>query len=158
MSKKLLTEELILKKLEEKGIKEPGTFEIDDVVDDLLSHYGAEIRDDWSGSCNIWFYTESTTDGYEVYVATKNQTNPSICEDLYYYESDWLEKLPNAIYDGLSIHLDNFYRDDYAFQDAINEVYDAYWNDQKKEIANGLIDEGYKWKNQNKLPEWFKGD
>jgi len=145
MSKKLLTEDLILKKLFDKGIREPGTFEIDDVLDDLLSHYGAEIRDDWGGSFNIWFYTESTTDGYEVYVATENETSPYIGEDVYYYENDWLEKLPNAIIDGLSIHLDNYHRDDYAFEDAINEVYDIYWNDMKEDVESELIEEGYSW-------------
>ena len=144
MSKKLLTEDLILKKLFEKGIKEPGTFDIEDVLDDLLEYYDSELRSDW-GSANMYFTTMSTADGYELWLATEDEERPYFEQDVYYYESDWLEKLPQAIFDGLTIHLDEYHRDDYAFQDAIEAVYDAYWNDQKQEIENELIDEGYEW-------------
>ena len=144
MSKKLLTEDLILKKLFEKGIKEPGTFDTEDVLDDLLEYYDSELRSDW-GSANMYFTTMSTADGYELWLATEDEERPYFEQDVYYYESDWLEKLPQAIFDGLTIHLDEYHRDDYAFEDAINEVYDAYWNDQKQEIENELIDEGYEW-------------
>ena len=144
MSKKLLTEDLILEKLFKKGIKEPGTFDIEDVLDDLLEYYDSELRSDW-GSANMYFTTMSTADGYELWLATEDEERPYFEQDVYYYESDWLEKLPQAIFDGLTIHLDEYHRDDYAFEDAINEVYDTYWNDQKQEIENELIDEGYEW-------------
>ena len=144
MSKKLLTEDLILEKLFKKGIKEPGTFDIEDVLDDLLEYYDSELKSDW-GSANMYFTTMSTADGYELWLATEDEERPYFEQDVYYYESDWLEKLPQAIFDGLTIHLDEYHRDDYAFEDAINEVYDTYWNDQKQEIENELIDEGYEW-------------
>ena len=144
MSKKLLTEDLILKKLFEKGIKEPGTFDTEDVLDDLLEYYDSELKSDW-GSANMYFTTMSTADGYELWLATEDEERPYFEQDVYYYESDWLEKLPQAIFDGLTIHLDEYHRDDYAFQDAIEAVYDSYWNDQKQEIENELIDEGYEW-------------
>ena len=41
---------------------------------------------------DIMFYTETTADGYEVWIATDDDRHPSINEDVYYYESDWLEK------------------------------------------------------------------
>jgi len=147
MSKKLLTEDLILKKLFEKGIKEPGTFDTEDVLDDLLEYYDSELKSDW-GSANMYFTTMSTADGYELWLATEDEERPYFEQDVYYYESDWLEKLPQAIFDGLTIHLDEYHRDDYAFQDAIEAVYDAYWNDHKQEIENELIDEGYEWEDE----------
>ena len=49
------------------------------------------------------FYTETTADGYEVWVATEDERSPYIGEDLYYYDSDWLEKMPDAMTSGYNI-------------------------------------------------------
>ena len=36
-------------------------------------------------------------------------------DDVYYYESDWFEKLPDCIRDGLTIHIDEHYMDEYNY-------------------------------------------
>jgi len=96
----------------------------------------------------MFFYTQTTADGYEVYMATEDDRSPYIEQDLYYYESDWLEKLPQAIYDGLAIYIDEYNKDEYAYQDAIEEVYEEYWSDMKHEVENELIEEGYEWEKE----------
>ena len=144
MSKKLLTEDLILDKMEEKGIAEPGSIDVPEMQKIVLEYYDSEIKHDW-GHANMYFTVMSTADGYEVYMATEDEQKPYFEQDVYYYESDWFEKLPDAIRDGLTIHVDEYYMEEYGYQDAITEVYEDYWNDQKEEVENELIDEGYEW-------------
>jgi len=144
MSKKILTEDLILDKLEEKGIAEPGSIDVPEMQERVLHYYDSEIKHDW-GYANMYFTVMSTADGYEVYMATEDEQKPYFEQDVYYYESDWFEKLPDAIRDGLTIHVDEHYMEEYGYQDAITEVYEDYWNDQKEEVENELIEKGYDW-------------
>ena len=141
---KILTEELILKKLEKKGIAEPGNIDVPEMQKIVLEYYDAEIKHDYSYA-NMYFSVMSTADGYEIYFAGENESSPYFDSDIYYYESDWFEKLPDAIRDGYTIHVDEYYQDEYGYQDAITEVYEDYWNDQKEEVENELIEEGYDW-------------
>tara|TARA_B100001113_G_scaffold337387_1_gene318603 strand:+ start:761 stop:1210 length:450 start_codon:yes stop_codon:yes gene_type:complete len=145
MSKKILTEQLILDKLDEKGIVYPRELDTEEAEKVVLKYYDAEIKTDWNNHCQMFFYTQTTADGYEVYMATEDDRSPYIEQDLYYYESDWLEKLPQAIYDGLTIYIDEYNKDEYAYQDAIEEVYEEYWNDMKQEVEDELIEEGYEY-------------
>ena len=144
MSKKLLTEDLILDKLEERGIAEPGSIDVPEMQKIVLEYYDAEIKHDW-GYANMYFTVMSTADGYEVYMATEDEQKPYFEQDVYYYESDWFEKLPDCIRDGYIIHVDEYAMEEYGYEDAITEVYEDYWNDQKEEVENELIDEGYEW-------------
>ena len=144
MSEKLLTEDLILKKLEEKGIAQPGEIDVPEMQERVLHYYDSEIKHDY-GYANMYFTVMSTADGYELYMATEDESKPYFEQDVYYYESDWFEKLPDAIRDGLTIHVDEHYMEEYGYQDAITEVYEDYWNDMKEEVENDLIEEGYDW-------------
>ena len=144
METKKLTEDLILQRLDEKGVIYPRELDTEEAEKIVLKHYDAEITTEWN-SCQLYFYTQTTADGYEVYMATEDDRSPYIEQDLYYYESDWLEKLPQAIYDGLCIYIDEYNKDEYAYADAIEEVYEEYWNDMKQEVENELIEEGYEY-------------
>jgi len=144
MKNKKLTEDLILQRLDEKGVIYPRELDTEEAEKIVLKHYDAEITTEWN-SCQLYFYTQTTADGYEVYMATEDDRSPYIEQDLYYYESDWLEKLPQAIYDGLCIYIDEYNKDEYAYQDAIEEVYEEYWNDMKQEVEDELIEEGYEY-------------
>ncbi len=145
MSKKLLTEDLILDKMEEKGIAEPGSIDVSEMQKIVCEYYDASIKHDWS-SANMYFTVMSTADGYELYMATENESSPYFDEDVYYYESEWLEKLPDCIKNGMTIQLDDHWHEDYQFEDAINECYEDYWNDKKEEVEEDLIEEGYEKK------------
>ena len=150
MSKKILTEDLILDKLKEDGVL--SIEDLDDYSEKLTAienHFGFSISSDW-GSPDIMFYTETTADSYEVWIATENDRNPSINEDVYYYENDWLERMPDAMKDGISIYFQEYDEDisNYEFQDVIDEVYDDYFNDKKEEVENELIEEGYEYEEE----------
>jgi len=146
---KILTDELIESRLRKANVLEPGGLEHDYMFNCVQKYYEFKITNDW-GNPDIMFYTETTSDGYEVWIATNNDRNPSICDDVYYYDNDWLEKMPDAMYDGASIYYDQLDDEEYAFQEVIEEVYDEYYNDKKQEIENELIEEGYEYENEDK--------
>ena len=148
MSKKILTDELIATRLRKANVLEPGGLEHDYMFDCVQKYYEFKITNDW-GNPDIMFYTETTSDGYEVWIATHDERSPSICDDVYYYDSDWLEKMPDAMYDGASIYYDQLDDEEYAFQEVIEEVYDEYYNDKKQEIENELIEEGYEYERED---------
>ena len=148
MSKKILTDELIATRLRKANVLEPGGLEHDYMFDCVQKYYEFKITNEW-GNPDIMFYTETTSDGYEVWIATDDDRNPSICDDVYYYDTDWLEKMPDAMYDGASIYYDQLDDEEYAFQEVIEEVYDEYYNDKKQEIENELIEEGYEYERED---------
>ena len=148
MSKKILTDELIATRLRKANVLEPGGLEHDYMFKCVQDYYEFKITNEW-GNPDMMFYTETTSDGYEVWIATDNDRNPSICDDVYYYDTDWLEKMPDAMYDGASIYYDQLDDEEYAFQEVIEEVYDEYYNDKKQEIENELIEEGYEYEREN---------
>ncbi len=143
VTKKLITEELIDKRLEAHGVK----FDIDhdEALKAIQDHYDFKLTDDWNDTPDYSIYTESTADGYEVWVATSGDGRDiCIAEDIHYYENDLSEKLAEAMTDYNSIiYVDDL--DSYYVQDAVTEVYDEYVNDMKQEVENELIEEGYEY-------------
>jgi len=143
MGKKILTDGLILSKMaEDHGVVPIHDIDIEDQFRKIQEHYDFAIDTDWKGNYDMMFYTETTADGYEVWVATEDDKNPYIGEDLYYYDSDWLEKLPDAMTSGYNIYYDIDF-DDYGFQDKVEQVYEDYFNEIKSDVENELIEEGY---------------
>ncbi len=143
MKKKLITEELINKRLEDKGVN--FDIEHDEALKVIQKHYDFELTDNWNGTLDFSIYTETTADGYEVWVATTGDgRNVCINEDVHYYENDLNDKLAEAMTDyNKLIYVDDL--DSYYVQDAVTSVYDEYVNDIKQEIENELIEEGYEY-------------
>ena len=142
-TKKLLTEELIEQRLEASGVEDH--LDSEKALEVIKTHYDFKLTDNWNETPCYSIYTETTADGYEVWVATHGDgRNVCINEDVHYYESDLSEKLAEAMTDYNDIiyvdDLDSCYVDD-----AIQEVYEAYWNDMKEQIENELIEEGYEY-------------
>ena len=103
------------------------TENIEEKLKIVLEHYNAKIITDWS-KADMYFYQESTADGYEVYIAEKGPDfgSPDFNQDVYYYESDWLEKLPDCIRDGMTIQIGEYdiVQSEDVFKDAITELYE----------------------------------
>ena len=141
---KILTDDLILERLAENEVYPPEDIDYDQKLVAIKDHFDFSISSEW-GNPDMMFYTETTSDGYEVWIATDDDRNPSINEDVYYYENDWLEKMEDAMVDGASIYFDEYDEDaeNYQFQEVIDSVYEDYYNDKKEEVESQLIDEGY---------------
>ena len=78
--------------------------------------------------CHI--YSESTADGYDVYVCTNNTRQPSICEDVYYYEHDLSDAFQDQVRGGdRTFYIcDSIYEDCY-FDDTLIEMFVEYVED-----------------------------
>jgi len=149
MSKKILTDDLILDKLAMYEVYPSEDLDYDKKINAIKDHFDFSISSDW-GNPDIMFYTETTSDGYEVWIATDDDRHPSINEDVYYYENDWLDKMADAMTDGRDIYFQDYDDDaeNYEFQEVIDEVYDDYFNDKKQEVENELIEEGYEYEDE----------
>ena len=139
---KILTDDLVLKRLFEQGISGVHETDHDDKLHAIKEYYEFSIKKKKKHP-DIMFYTETTTDGYEVWVATDDDRNPSLTDDVYYYDNDWLEKMPQAMYDGANIYYQDLGEEDYAFQEVVDEVYEDFYNEKMQEIEEELINEGY---------------
>ena len=150
MGKKIITHELLNKKLEAKGIMDQGEQSHEVMLTIVKNHFDFTIDYDWSlKHYDAYFYTETTADGYEIWIATDNDQRPSVNDDIYYYETDWLEKMQDYLTDGCTIYYQDFADDTYEFQEIIENIYEEYYNDKKQEIENELIEQGYEYENTN---------
>lgn len=142
MMKNKITEDVILQRLEDKGIKDINELDTDEQLSAVLDHFEAEITHDFMEG-QIKFYEETTADGYSVYVATEDVNNVSICDDVFYYESERFSKLEDAVIDGLTIYIDEYDMGDYGLQDQIERLYQRYYRNMIAEVEQDLIEEGY---------------
>ena len=141
---KTLTDELIEQKLAEQGWLDVNEVDQEDQKKMVLDYYEVELTDRFDNNCGYYIYTESTRDGYEVWVATENMSNVCISEDVYYYDSDLHDALADAIKDELSpIYVDDTEADyiDYAIEELYEHVYDT----KLEEVESELEDQGYEW-------------
>ena len=140
-----LDEELVRQLLSEDNVTEADDTNPDIMLERIKGHFDFTITDGWEKNADIMFYTETTSDGYEVWIATDDDRHPSINEDVYYYESDWLEKMEDAMTDGSTIYFQDLENDNYEFQEVVYNVYEEYYNDKRQELIEKLIDDGYEW-------------
>ena len=148
MENKFITEELINERLEAKGFGDKQTEDDEVAKTNVLNHYGVELTSDWTNSASYYIYEETTKDGYSVYVTTDDPDNISVCEDIYYYDSDLADVLEEQIkysngdedYPEI-IYVDDLYQD---FIDGAIENLFIYLSEKfEEEVINELIDEGY---------------
>jgi len=140
--KNKLTQQVIDERLEAKGVKDVNELDTDEQLSIVLDHFDAEITHDFMNG-QIKFYEETTADGYSIYIATENPDNVSICDDVFYYESDRFSKFEDAVLDGLNIYIDDYDMGDYGLQDQIERVYQRYYREMQARVEQELIEEGY---------------
>ena len=79
------------------------------LVELVKNHLGLSIStslDDWSNvDCRV--YSESTADGYDLFVVTQQKDAPIICEDCYQYDHD----LADAVREEIRYGVNTFYID-----------------------------------------------
>jgi len=81
-------------------------------------------------------YSESTADGYEVYVATHDDQNVNINEDVYYYDSDLSDVIMERLEEHYSVYIDEYLYDDLYMDDAFEE----YFGENVENIINDSPD------------------
>ena len=148
MSKKLITDELINKRLEAKGFGDKQANDEDLAQESVLKHFNVEFTDDYSSSADFYVYEESTADGYSVFIATYDQNRINVNENVYYYDSDLSDALEEHIKysNGDEDNPEIIYVDDLHQQfinDAIIQLFEYLVGRFEEEVIDELTDEGY---------------
>ncbi len=102
------------------------------MIELVKNHLEISISQDVSDFDNVdcHIYSESTADGYDVYMCTNDTRNPSICEDVYYYEHDLADAFQEQVrYGDKTFYVcDSIYEDCY-FDDTLVEMFVEYVED-----------------------------
>ena len=141
MSKKVITDELIEKKMISYGFGEVESHDEEHTRKVVLDHYDAELTDQWQENCEYYIYEESTADGYTVYISTHDTRNICVNENVHYYESSLSEELQDAIKNSGEIYVDDLFQD--FIDDAIQEMYLYLAEKFHEQATYELQDEGY---------------
>jgi len=136
---KIITDELIEQLLDKRGFSEDADEE--SMLCAVQDYYDTELVDRWPNHADFWVYSESTADGYEVFIATHNPNSISINEDIHYYENDLSSALEDAIADGGKIYVDDL--NSYYVTDAVQECFLYLRNRLTEEIEDELTNDGY---------------
>ena len=112
--------------LESKEMLESRMIEL--VKNHLEISISQDVSDFDNVDCHI--YSESTADGYDVYVCTNDTRQPSICEDVYYYDNDLADAFQEQVRCGDKTFYicDSIYEDCY-FDDTLVEMFVEYVED-----------------------------
>ena len=97
------------------------------IIKVVKQHFNFTIDDSAYNNYDIAAYTESTADGYEVYVVTNDMESIQINEDVYYYESDVAQAIIDEIigYGGgdTVLYADQYFLDEIYFDDALADLF-----------------------------------
>ena len=94
------------------------------IVLDYLDTTMYHDMNDWD-KADVKAYTESTADGYELFVVTFDDQNPSINEDVHYYDSDVAEQVMENLEQGYSVYIDEYLYDDIYLDDSFEEYFSS---------------------------------
>ena len=156
MNKKLITNELINERLEAKGFGDYQANDEDLAKESVLKHFNLEFTDNYSDNADFYIYEETTADGYSVFVATHDQSNVNVNENVYYYDTyvgDALEefiKYSNGDEDNPEIiYVDDLHQQ--FIDDAIIVLFEYLAERFEEEVIEELTDEGYEYENVNEI-------
>ena len=92
---------------------------------------------DWSNvDCRV--YTESTADGYDLWVVTNQQQQPIICEDVYYYDHDVADAVREQIrYGDTTFYIDDYVYEDCYIEDMLVQTFVDYVDEIIKDAESG---------------------
>lgn len=138
-----MNEDLTIKQMEDlmdelssQGFKHMEELDTDGMLEVLQQEFDFEFTNVFDGKPHMFFYEETTADGYAVYIATENPGRPDIRCDVYYYESDRFEKLKQAMQNGLIIYLDEYEMGSWQITSAIEELYDEVYQQKLDELID----------------------
>ena len=112
----------------------------------VKSFYGLKIDENAWNNADVYAYEETTVDGYSLYVVSHEMRNVSICEDVYYYDSDVAEAIMEMVrYTNgyCTLYADQYFLDDIYFEDALLEEFSEVADKIYDEIANDEGDYGF---------------
>ena len=150
---KYITDKLIEERLNKQGYSSEDSYgaEIPTTsgpdYEKLCEYYDFELIDTFNGRAEYFIYSETTADGYEVWVTTESdQGAVNVSEDIHYYDSDLNEVLCDQIrHGGGTIFVEDM--EAYYVNDAMSTMFDNMIESIKAKIIVELEEEGYEYEN-----------
>ena len=102
----------------------------------VLDYLDTSMEHDNFNRGDFKVYSETTADGYEVYIATHDDKNVNIQDDVYYYDSDLTDVIMEKLYYRYSVYIDSYLYDDIYMDDKFEE----YFNENVEDIVNDSPD------------------
>ena len=102
------------------------------LVELVKNHIDITISHDLSDWSNVdWRdYSETTADGYDLFVVTQNLDHPIICEDCYQYDHDLADAVREEIrYGASTFYIDLDLYNDCYMEDMLIEMFVDYVED-----------------------------
>ncbi len=99
-------------------------------------HLQCEVKTDVNDfdECEMQCYTESTADGYDVYILKYTQDALSVCENVYYYDHDIAEQIMYSLDEN---KVDSIYIDEHLYDDCyIEDAFEEYFQNNVDDILN----------------------
>tara|TARA_R110002020_G_scaffold27115_2_gene87302 strand:- start:2069 stop:2479 length:411 start_codon:yes stop_codon:yes gene_type:complete len=94
---------------------------------ELLKNYlDIEITHDVNDFDNVdcHIYNDSSADGYDLYIVTNDTRNPTICEDVYYYDHDLVDRFEDQVRWGdKTFYICEYVYEDSYFEDKLEEMF-----------------------------------
>ena len=102
----------------------------------VLDYLSTSMEHDDFNRGDFKVYSETTADGYEVYIATHDDKNVNIQDDVYYYDSDLADVIMEQLEDHYSVYIsEDLYEDIY-----MDDKFEEYFNENVDEIVNDSPD------------------
>ena len=106
----------------------------------VTEYLGCEIKTDITDfdNCEMQCYSESTADGYDVYVLKYTKDEISVTENVYYYEHDLPEQIMQSIDED---KIDSIFIEDHLYEDFyMDDQFEEYFNEHVEDIVSDSPD------------------
>ena len=148
MSEKLNYDDVV-EKLEADGImQEPDA---NWIIEYMASEYGGSLdttSDFVDNRYDLKIYSESTSDGYDIFWCTIDD-RPYVCQDGFYYEDyeTWSEQAVEHMTQGGNVWIESHIWDDmeYDFNLELQQWWEDVYDELHREKIDELVDDGYEY-------------
>ena len=120
----------------------------------VLDYLNTSMYHDEFDKGDFKVYSETTADGYEVYVATHDDQNVNINEDVYYYDSDLTDVIMEQLEEHYSVYIDSYLYEDIYMDDKFEEYFDDNIEDIVSDVPDSFTKEELKYVKREYLDEF----
>ena len=90
-------------------------------------------------------YSDSSADGYDLYIVTNDTRHISVCENVYYYDHDLADAFKDQVrYGDTTFYIDNYVYEDCYFEDTLLEMFIEYVEDIVVDLKTEITEEEMK--------------
>ena len=120
----------------------------------VLDYLNTSMEHDNFNRGDFKVYSETTADGYEIYVATHDDKNVNIQDDVYYYDSDLTDVIMEQLEDHYSVYIDSYLYEDIYMDDTFEEYFNEHVEDIVDDIPDSFTKEELKYVKREYLDEF----